>query len=335
MRRRTVFAIAALCGVVGAIAVASASAADELPQLRFPVLCTLGETCFIQQTMDRDPGPGARDFTCGPMSYDGHSGTDIRLPDRADIARGWYVFAALPGRVRGLRDGVPDTGHAAMREGQDCGNGVAITHEGGWETQYCHLRMGSIAVEVEQEVQAGTILGKIGYSGATEFPHLHLSVRLNGEDVDPFDPSDAATCGAGANALWAVPVPLVPGGFLHIGFSDGVPDYAAVKAGHADAQTLTGSAEALVVWVNLFSGRAGDDVTLRIIGPDGEPFHDRIFTLDRTQAEVFRASGRRAPPQGLPHGLYRGVAELWRDGTLIDRVETVIRVDYKVDSPDL
>lgn len=34
--------------------------------LTFPVDCTLTETCFIQQYVDHDAGPQARDFTCGP-----------------------------------------------------------------------------------------------------------------------------------------------------------------------------------------------------------------------------------------------------------------------------
>ena len=41
------------------------SRAQDAPRLAFPVACVLGETCYIQQYMDRDPGPGARDFTCG------------------------------------------------------------------------------------------------------------------------------------------------------------------------------------------------------------------------------------------------------------------------------
>ena len=52
------------------------AAAQEGPALLFPVDCTLGETCFLQQFVDRDPGPGARAFDCGPQSYDGHTGTE-------------------------------------------------------------------------------------------------------------------------------------------------------------------------------------------------------------------------------------------------------------------
>ncbi len=319
--------IASTAALIGAAVFALGAAAEDAPSLQFPVLCELGDTCFIQQTMDRDAGPGARDFTCGPMSYDGHSGTDIRLPDRAAMEEGWTVVAAAPGRVRGTRDGVPDFGLAAMPEGQDCGNGVAITHDGGWETQYCHLRQGSVRVAEGDIVEAGAPLGEIGFSGRTEFPHLHITLRRDGEEVDPFDPSDAATCGAGANALWAEAVPLQPGGFLAAGFSDGIPDFDAIKAGVADAPMLMNSAPALVFWANLFSGRAGDEVQLRIVGPDGSVFHEHTVALERTQAELFRASGRRTPNQGWPRGVYTGEATLSRDGEVVDRIAAEVTLN--------
>ena len=72
-------------------------AAAEPFSLDFPVDCTLGETCYIQQYVDHDPGPGARDFTCQGLSYDGHKGTDIALPTLAAMAQGVRVRAAAPG----------------------------------------------------------------------------------------------------------------------------------------------------------------------------------------------------------------------------------------------
>ena len=67
-------------------------------QLQLPLDCDLGETCFIQQYVDTDPGPGAQDFMGGPLSYDGHKGTDFRITDLAAMQAGVAVFApALPG----------------------------------------------------------------------------------------------------------------------------------------------------------------------------------------------------------------------------------------------
>ncbi|MFZ9199919.1 MAG: M23 family peptidase, partial [Paracoccaceae bacterium] len=101
-------------------------------ELAFPAGCTLGQDCYIQQYHDHDPGSEATDYTCGPLSYDGHDGTDIALPTRADMAAGVAVLAAAAGVVKGLRDGVADA--APFPTGQDCGNGVVIDHGNGWET---------------------------------------------------------------------------------------------------------------------------------------------------------------------------------------------------------
>jgi murein DD-endopeptidase MepM/ murein hydrolase activator NlpD len=60
-----------------------------------------------------------------------------------------------------------------------------IVHDQGWETQYCHLKHGSISVKVGDTVQVGDVLGKIGLSGRTQFPHVHVSVRHNGTRIDP------------------------------------------------------------------------------------------------------------------------------------------------------
>lgn len=319
MIRRHMIGISAV--LLGAAVFTSAARADP-PALHFPVDCTLGETCFLQQFVDRDPGPGARDFTCGPLSYDTHQGTDIRLPDLEAMAAGATVTAAAPGIVRGTRDGVADLGRAAMLDGQDCGNGVAITHADGWETQYCHLRMGSVAVTTGDAVAAGTPLGLIGLSGNTEFPHLHLTLRRDGQVVDPFSPSDIALCGAQAAQLWADPITPSMGGFLSAGFSAALPEFDEIKAGRADAATLSATTSAaLVLWANVYGGQAGDVLTLTITSPDGGAFHTQSVTLERTQAQFFRASGRRAPAGGWPAGRYLGQITLTREAREIDRIE--------------
>lgn len=68
----------------------------------------------------------------------------------ADLRAGVPVYPAAPGTVRSVRDGEPDTGYSeetrASIDGKECGNGVVVSHGDGWETQYCHLKNGSVAV---------------------------------------------------------------------------------------------------------------------------------------------------------------------------------------------
>ena len=40
------------------------------PVLTSPIDCDLGRDCFIQQYVDHDPGPGASDYLCAPLSYE-------------------------------------------------------------------------------------------------------------------------------------------------------------------------------------------------------------------------------------------------------------------------
>ncbi len=130
-----------------AINCAQSAAAQEPPQLELPVACEIGAACVVQNYVDQDPGPGARDHACGPLSYDGHKGTDIRVAGRPEMAAGVAVLAAAPGVVRARRDGEADRpgGWAAAPAGPDAGNAVVLDHGGGWESQYSHLRQGSEA----------------------------------------------------------------------------------------------------------------------------------------------------------------------------------------------
>lgn len=294
------------------------------PSLRFPVECRLGEDCFIQQYVDHDPSTGARDYTCGPQSYDGHQGTDFRLADLAELARNVAVLAAADGIVRATRDGVPDQGVDAMPAGQDCGNGVVIDHPDGWQSQYCHLLEGSIAVREGQTVSSGARLGAIGLSGRTEFPHLHFTLRAQGIVIDPFNQSAEGHCGLSTAQLWQPPLPAPKADIMRAGFADAVPDYEAIKAGRAHLPFATRSSAALVVWGFAHSGQSGDVIQIRIIAPNGDLIHDHAVTIERTQAQFFRASGLRAPRGGWAAGRYVGQVALIRGDRVLSMRETEI-----------
>lgn len=301
---------------------AAAPAAARDPVLRFPVDCTLGQDCFIQNHVDRDPGPGAGDFMCGLLSYDGHKGTDIALPTAAAMEAGVAVRAVAPGTVRRVRDGMPDTPGEDPGEldGRDCGNGVVVNHGGGWLSQYCHLKQGSVAVSEGQRVTARTVLGEIGHSGRTEFPHLHLSLRHDGEIVDPFHPEDPVLCGtAPARDLWDEEIPYVAGGLIDVGLSATTLDYAAVKAGTAAVATLEPDAPVILLWAHMFGVRAGDIVTLELTAPGGEVIADRTVTLDRAQARRVEAVGKGRGSGPWPPGAYVGEAVFSREGEELGR----------------
>ena len=307
------------------LALASPAGAFELApfKLAWPADCTLGDTCHIQQYADHDPGPAATDFTCGPLSYDGHDGTDIALISRAEMTQGIAVLAAAPGTVKGARDGVAD--FVPWVKGHECGNGVVVEHADGWETQYCHMRQGSVLVKPGDPVETGSPLGFIGQSGMAEFPHVHLSVRHNGTKIDPFEPDPSATCNpAPGPGLWAAPIPYQPGGLLAAGFTSAVPTFDAIRAG-LPTEPLAASAPGLVLWAYVFGSRAGDTLQFTITGPQGEVLHTTA-TLDKTQAQLFRANGKRLTTATWPAGSYQGRITLMRGEARIDQITAEVQI---------
>lgn len=297
-----------------------------------PVDCDLGRDCHIQQYVDRDPGSGALDFACGSLTYDGHNGTDFRVATLADMARGVPVLAVADGVVRGVRDGMPDIATGAQGapdvSGRECGNGVVIDHGDGWETQYCHLRQGSLLVHSGDAVDQGQQLGLIGQSGLAQFPHVHLSVRRMGQVVDPFAPTNPAGCdttGPGTQ-LWEEPVPYRATSLLGTGFAEAVPEFDSVKAGTAELASLEPDTPALVLWAHYLGPRKGDVVEFELAGPGRLRFSDR-FVVTRDQAQAMRAAGIRRPEGGWAPGRYLGTVTYRRDGLDPQSSRIEIRLD--------
>ena len=146
------------------------------------------------------------------------------------------------------------------------------------------MKQGSVQVDPGETVAAGTALGQVGLSGRSEFPRLHLTVRRNGTDIDPFDPDQTLTCGeVPAQTLKSDALPYRPGGVISIGFSTDIPTYDAIKAGIPNPEMLPPDASVLVLWAYAFGSRAGDQMLLEIIGPKGKTLRE-LLPLDRTQA---------------------------------------------------
>jgi hypothetical protein len=291
----------------------------EADGLALPVDCVVGQTCWIVNHVDVDPTSGATDFRCQPRTYDGHDGVDFAVRDLAAMRAGVSVVAAADGTVRNVRDGLGDIAAADAPEqiragSQGCGNGVVIQHAGNWETQYCHLRRGSVRVKPGDRVARGAPLGLVGLSGATEFPHVHFVVRHNGTPIDPFTGAAGTPgCDLAARPLWSAdrPVPYEEVALYNAGFAGQQPDAGRIRQDGPDALPVDASSPALVLWVDIFGVQPGDAIHLTITGPDGKVLVDREHTIDRTQARRFVFAGRRASGPWAP-GVYRGEARLVR-----------------------
>ncbi|MBL8658177.1 MAG: M23 family metallopeptidase [Rhodospirillales bacterium] len=282
----------------------------------------MDQVCSIQKYVDHDPGPERMDYACGRLSKDGDTGTDFRVPDYPTMERGVAVVAAAPGVVSAVRDGMEDVsvaeiGHEAIR-GRWAGNGVVVDHGNGFETQYSHLRRGSVAVAVGQRVTTGETLGLIGLSGNTEFPHLNFSVRYRGRPVDPFVGLSAFTnCGDPRKPLWsaaaAARLPYRATVLLKTGFAGERPDPRAARHGAYD-NPLPASAEALVFWVDVSGAMAGDRERFLVTGPGGATLMEREQRISDSNISWFSFAGLRRPPGGWPAGVVTASYALIRDG---------------------
>jgi murein DD-endopeptidase MepM/ murein hydrolase activator NlpD len=299
-------------------ALAETAAADP-PRLQIPVACEVGRTCFIQNYLDQDPSPESKDFACGTLTYDGHNGTDFRVPTLKSQVD---VLAAADGRVLRARDDVPDVsvraaGRREAVQGTECGNGLVVAHADGLETQYCHMAQGSLRVKPGDAVKAGQPIGRVGLSGLTEYPHLHLTVRQGGRVVDPFaSGAPPGSCGGGAS-LWAVPLPYEPSAVLNVGFATGPVTSEAVESGEVGAAPGA-DAPALVAFARAIGLRAGDVGEIALKDPSGAVLaENKAEPLDRPKAQVLLFVGRRRPPSGWAKGAYQATYTVRRDGRIV------------------
>lgn len=94
-----------------------------------------------------------------------HKGTDFRAPI------GTPVYAMNRGFVR------------LVKKFTVYGNTVVIDHGQGIQTYYMHLN--STKVEEGKMIEKGTLIGYSGSTGYANGPHLHVSVKVSKQSVDP------------------------------------------------------------------------------------------------------------------------------------------------------
>lgn len=94
-----------------------------------------------------------------------HSGIDIAAP------RGSNITAPADGKII-------LTGDFFFN-----GNSIFIDHGQGLITMYCHMDV--LESQQGQWVEAGDVIGKVGSTGRATGPHLHWTVSLNNNRVEP------------------------------------------------------------------------------------------------------------------------------------------------------
>ncbi|MEO1190296.1 MAG: M23 family metallopeptidase [Pseudomonadota bacterium] len=321
----------------------TAPLAEKPPfEMEYPIACPEGQRCPVMVHVDHDPGPGIKDFACGTVTYDGHSGIDFRVEDLLAVAQGVPVLAAAPGVVSIIRDDVPDHNpfnydQAEAARSSVCGNRVVLEHGPEWSTHYCHLRMGPAPVQVGQQVEAGQVLGYVGMSGSTNFPHFQLNLlhtppgqRL---DIDPFAPEGpSATCSADiANSAWsrAAQRQLTYEGpaLANMGFADQAVTNRGIENGVYKRTPVEARSEALVLYARTIAIQRGDIQRLTILSPDGSVLSEtETDAAERNRLQSFLFVGRRLRADRWPAGPYIGFYEVLRDGRVVLSAEETLYI---------
>ncbi|MFW0791071.1 M23 family metallopeptidase [Gordonia sp. CPCC 205333] len=180
--------IIAAGGLVIAVRFAARSTADEVLDLHHPVPATLianqagrfgnHHKSAIEQRWAADLsalGPGNR--RASPI-------WSSRVDDYAIF--GLPVHAPCDGVVVDCADGRPDNIdlNEVPRYTDGRGNFIAIATDGA-TVILAHLKLDSVVVEIGDPVSVGQILARVGNSGRTSEPHLHLHCEADGKGV-PF-----------------------------------------------------------------------------------------------------------------------------------------------------
>lgn len=121
----------------------------------------------------------AIDFVHIPINLQGES--NLSLWDTAVYSPGY-------GTIERCRDDIPDNPLGVSNFANNWGNYVIIRLDiGGW-VLLAHLKRGSVTVKSGASVNTGDYIGKVGNSGRSPFPHLHMQAQTMPHPGSPTRP---------------------------------------------------------------------------------------------------------------------------------------------------
>lgn len=246
----------------------------------------------------------------GKLSHRGpfRHALDFQRPRSAESGSGpvWgaVVTAPAPGIVDRIRNNVPDNPVGACNYAEKWGNYVVIRLDAGGWAMLAHLQQGTVAVAPGARVETGSYVGRVGNSGRSTVPHLHVHFQ---ETPEPGAPTSRFRL---ANYHSATQ----PRGPLAVWKASGIPAEGdvvmAATANPAAYLALVGMAPGSAVWVAEFTGRVP-----RAFRPRGAEGTQRIeVTLDNLGQHVLDAGDGGRLVARLDPDAWR-VVELVRAGS--------------------
>ncbi|MCB1048998.1 MAG: peptidoglycan DD-metalloendopeptidase family protein [Acidobacteria bacterium] len=226
------------------------------------------------------------DYQGGQRTYDtadgyNHAGTDIFLWPFPWMSAdsGWVeVLAAAPGIIVLKSDGHDD--HNCDFDPPDPQwNAVYIRHDDGSVAWYGHLKKGSLTAKaVGAHVSAGEPIGRVGSSGISTGPHLHLELYdANGKLNDPFS-GPQNTWNAG---WWAQQLPYTQPKLLYVGIHDIAPEFGCANEEVYHEKLVYQGGDGFYI-ANYFRDQLGDEpAQITVIQPDGSTYKSWQYASDK------------------------------------------------------
>lgn len=262
-----------------------------------------------------------RDYTCATRTYDTASGYNHRGIDYFTWPFPWKLMddgvvdvrAVAPGTLVGKGDGNND--RSCSMSAPDTPNYVTIRHADGTIARYLHLKNGSVtSLPIGSEIAAGTVIGKVGSSGVSTGPHLHLELRASeAPGAAVIEPHNGA-CNASPSA-WAQQRPYREPRINRLSTHSAPPLGPGCSGGVATGTDVPNFKDAFmpgesVVFMAAYRDQGkGQQTQFRVIRPDQSVHLSWTFDLASQAGAPDFYNGSywywtQALPANAPHGLW-------------------------------
>lgn len=95
------------------------------------------------------------------------------------------VLAPADGKIVAVEENITDNTIGDVNITQNWGNSVVIEHGAYFYSQLSHLKSESVKVSVGQYVKQGELIGTVGNSGRSPYPHLHMQFQATPDIGSP------------------------------------------------------------------------------------------------------------------------------------------------------
>ncbi len=303
-------------------------------QMAMPLDCEYGVNCYVQNYVDLNKNPELHtDYKCGNLSYDDHKGTDFRLLDFSELRKGYKVLAVADGTIKAIRTNEPDFAYLEKKhkliENKECGNGIVLQHSDNYSTQYCHMLKDSITVKENQEVKKGQVLGFVGVSGKTEFPHLHITVKKFDKVIDPFsgiETNENYNCDntnqSNNRTLWdeetSAKLKYIDTAILNFYTTTKVPTQFLARAGQFRENSISQDSKNIILWADIMGVQKNDSLLFEIIDAKGNSIFKSNQEVPKKYVLYFIYVGERLNKEKFSKGEYTTKITISRDNKIID-----------------